>query len=550
MKRGFSFLIQGHNQQLDISFNNEEFDNLYIDNAEILIIFEGVLLNRKQLINMYAAKSYAYLIQELFKNKKDAFLSELEGEFRGMIWDKINQKIYAFTNATSTKQLFYYHKDGILLVDTGLQSIFKNLQQLGENPKIDIESMYQLLAFTNLIENKTPLENVKKIYDAHCIIFDIQEQELFEKQYYNVESESFSGTYEQALKRNHEIFSEAVALEYQKDDALEKRHFALLSGGLDSRVALLYADKLGEKPQDAFCFSQSGYLDETISRKIAKDYQYNYIFKELDGGDYLKNIDRLMSFSEGMVLYTGSIHVDYAINQSKINNPGMIHSGQIGDGILGGFNSVPKLKKPDYYKILVNPKFLSNVEESLKASIEKYDREEVFLLRNIAFNRTVLGTKVWEQISHQTSPFMHKDFMNFALSLPENWKFKHRFYIDWIKKYSPESTQYTWERTLLKPNAKWKTYFGDQFLKRAQNAVYNKLLNLEQKISMYPYQFYFNNNTSLQEVYQSYFADNVSRLDGFPDLKKDVETLFSEKDFFSKSSAINILAVFKYFSIG
>ena len=48
---------------------------------------------------------------------------------------------------------------------------------------------------------------------------------------------------------------------------------------------------------------------------------------------------------------------------------------------------------------------------------------------------------MFQQFSYQTSPFMTKDFMSFAVSLfPEKWKFNHRFYLEWIKEHCKEAT--------------------------------------------------------------------------------------------------------------
>ncbi len=93
-----------------------------------------------------------------------------------------------------------------------------------------------------------------------------------------------------------------------------------------------------------FCFSQSNYLDETISRKIAEKFNFDYHFAPLDGGIFLKNIDKMVSISEGMVLYTGSIHVDFAMHGFIRNNLGLFILGKLDDGVLGGFNMIPMYK--------------------------------------------------------------------------------------------------------------------------------------------------------------------------------------------------------------
>lgn len=547
MRKGFSIETKNAEVLYNCRFQKGIHDNIIIDNTQCFLAIEGVLLNKKSLLNQFASQNFDELVLQLFEEKKQHFFSLLEGEFSGFVYEKLSKKVWVFTNVTSTQKVFYYHQNGLFLVDTSIKNITKKLSQHDIKFSIDEESIYQMLTFTNITENKTPIKDIFKVFDASFLEFDVEENTFKEEQYYNVEIEKFSGTKEKAIQTIDEIFSDSVRIEYQKDDEFNKEHFSLLSGGLDSRVALLYAQKLKQNPKKVFCFSQSGYLDETISKKIAEKYHFDYDFVKLDGGMFLKNIDNLVGFSEGMVLYTGSIHVNFAMQNFNQEKYGLIHSGQIGDGVLGAFNTVPFLHKPTNKKIVVNNSFSNKISENLNNIKAKYEREELFYLRNIAFNRTVLGTHVMQKHAYQTSPFMTKDFMSFAISLPEVWKYQHQFYIDWIKKYCKEATEFTWERTMMKPNAHWKTKLGDQFNKRFVNILYNKILGKEYKISMYPYQYYFENSQELQKIYEKYFEENVHFLDQYKELKQDIHQLFSQKDFFSKSNAINILAIFKYY---
>ena len=99
----------------------------------------------------------------------------------------------------------------------------------------------------------------------------------------------------------------------------------------------------------------------------------------------------------------------------------------------------------------------------------------------------------------------------------------------------------------MKPNAHWKTQFGDQFVKRGFKIMTDKVLNSPQNGSMYPYGFYFENDLEIQKYYQNYFEENIHRLENYPDLLKDVKELFSAPDFHLKSKAVNILAIFKLY---
>ena len=547
MKKGFSITINPQNVAIN-SFITEDNDDIYLQTSNVDILLEGVILNKQKLLNSFALQDFETLIQELYFQKREHFIALLVGEFRGFIYDKGLQKLIVFTNITSTQRVFYGKFGETLFIDTNLIRLSETLKKSDICVKPDLESLYQLLCFSNLPERKTPVQGVHKILDGHFLNIDVEDIISTELEYFNLSQiPRYNGNKTSAIDQIHEIFQKSVLLEYDKDTENGTNHLALLSGGLDSRVAMMYAVKNNRTPDNALCFSQSNYFDHTISEKIAEDLDIHYEFIPLDGGKFLKEIDALTEISEGMVLYTGGIHVQHAVKNMHYENFGLFHSGQIGDGVLGGFNGEPKRKKPTSFKIVENQKFLPKVQSSLSEILKNYESEEHFLLRNVAYNRTILGAHVFQQKRYQTSPFMTPDFLKFAISLPEEWKFNHRFYIEWINKHCKEATNYRWERTLLKPNAPWKTNFGDQFIKRGFKILNEKILRTPQNSSMYPYQFYFEGDPQIQNYYQAYYDQNIYRLENYTELLKDVQELFESSDFNLKSKAINILSIFKLY---
>lgn len=547
MSDGFSIVISSQNTEIN-SFISEENDNFYLKTSDFEFLFEGILLNKQKLLNEYALKDFETLIRELYFHKKEKIISLFDGEFRGFIFDKLQNKLIAFTNITSTQRVFYGKFEGNLYIETDLFRLNEKLKSIGIKTQPDVDSLYQLLCFSNLTERKTPIQNISKLLDAHFLEVDCNLLNFKESEYFTLENTPrFSGSKEAAIDRIHDIFTDSILMEYRKDTELGKDHLALLSGGLDSRVAMMYALQNNQKPGNALCFSQFDYFDHTISKKIATDHDIHYEFIPLDGGQYLKKIDEVTKISEGMVFYTGGIHVNHAVEKMQYENFGLFHSGQIGDGVLGGFNTEPKRKKPTTFKIVEFPQFLPKVKDSLDEILKNYETEELFLYRNIAYNRTLLGAHVFQQKRYQTSPFMGKDFLKFAISLPEEWKFSHRFYLEWINKHCKEATKYRWERTLMKPDAHWKTQFGDKVLKRGYNILNNKVLKTPQSSSMYPYQFYFDTDTGIREYYEKYYDDNFYRIEDYQELSKDVSSLFESSDFNMKTKAINILSIFKLY---
>nr|WP_314493004.1 hypothetical protein [uncultured Chryseobacterium sp.] len=547
MSQGFSILIKDGKTHVKSFFKENTYDSFFIETDDYDILVEGVILNLKALLEN-TTKSFPEFFKDFYHKKGILVLKQLEGEFRGFIRDKIKDEIFVFTNPTSSQRVFYATINSCIFIDSDLVRMSRTIKENDISIHPDIISLYQILAIGNLLEKRTPIENIYKIPDGNFLSINCKNQMLTLETYFDITStEDFSHSRDKAVDRIHEVFTESVKMEYDKDSELKTSHLALLSGGLDSRMAMMYAIKNGFDIGAAFCFSQSNYLDEKISRKIALDYHVNYEFVPLDHGAFLKKIDELTRISEGCVHFTGGIHVSHAVDHLKYSNFSLFHGGQIGDGILGGFNSEPKRKKPSHYKIIVNADFLPQIQEDLDHVLLKYEREEVFLLKNLAYNRTVLGAQVLQQKAYMVSPFMTRDFLKLSVSLPEEWKYKHQLYQQWLLKHCREASQYTWERTLMKPDAQWKIQFGEKYMKGARNVLYGKLLNRPEKTSMYPYQYYFDADVSIQEYYLNYFNENIERLENYPDLQKDVRLLFDSPSFYHKAYAVNILSIFKLY---
>lgn len=547
MALGFSVFIHQDQVQINHHFEQGTYDSVFLETPEVTIVLEGIVLNKKELLKNSSISFQDYLVKHYSENGW-RILQQLEGEFRGCIWDKQKKKVLLFTNPTSTQRVFYAKINSQIFADSDLVRLSKTIKESGISISPDMTSLYQLLAIGNLLENRTPIENVYKVKDAHFVEIDCENNSLTEQEYFNVSDiEYYTKKKENAVDDIHEIFTEAVKWEYNKDIEFNTSSLAFLSGGLDSRMAMMYALKNKFEVGCALCFSHSGYFDETISRKIASDYQLNYEFIPLDNGSFLKKIDELTAISEGTSLYSGGIHVQYALDQLSFQDFTIFHGGQIGDGILGGFNSEPKRKGPSEYKIVVNQNFLPKIQSDLKNIMSNYEREEIFLLQNLAYNRTVLGVQVLQPRGYLISPFMTKDFIKLSLSLPEDWKFGHQFYLEWLSKHCKEAEKYTWERTLMKPDAHWKVKFGEKYVKNGYLMFFNKILKSPEKASMYPYQYYFDSTPEIQQYYQNYFNKNIGRLENYPELLLEVSDLFSQKTFYHKCQAINILSIFKLY---
>ena len=352
-------------------------------------------------------------------------------------------------------------------------------------------------------------------------------------------------TEKEAIDNLEDAFQTALDLEYEKDLEYGYSHLATLSGGLDSRMNVMLANSKGYK-NDLFCFSESDYLDERIAKKIARDLALKIETISLENGHYLHDLSENVHMYNGAVSYISSAHLNSALKKLELKKYGLIHTGQIGDGILGGFVTEVIDKKSNYRSKKMSTRFLHKVNFDDKI-LNKYSSEEVYKLTNRVGNFTNCGSfAIANHQSYLASPFMDTDFIETCLSISPKLKLGSQIYINWIKKCHPDIAKYKWERTGFRPNANWKTEVS-RYTNKLKKEYY-KILDKEYKLSMNPLDYWYKNNKDLTFFYNSYYASGIRRIEDSK-LKEDFDFMFREGTFFEKSVVISVLEFIKQHDI-
>lgn len=549
MDRGFNIHIDQSNAQPP-NINAFEGQNNYfihITNTSIEFYLKGVVLNFKDLYQKNNSFSEEELIQKLYLKKGNLFTSDFAGEYCGFLYDKLSDKIIIFTNPIGSQSVFYYIKDQHIVIDSDLFRLKDQLQLKRLSYSFNLNAAYVFLTCSFIPDNQTLVNEIQKLSSGEHIEFDLKHQKTisyFVNDFDNLQPTKKSKN--AVLSDLDDLFKVAVRQEFEFDKERNKKHFSLLSGGLDSRLNFIYAYDLGYKTDLALCFSHSNYWDEKIAKKIAKDYETSINTVHLDKGDFLVEIDKVTEELNGLICYTSGVHSSYALSQMNFKDFGLIHSGHLGDAVLGSYLSSSHVNPPhtSLGKLIKNKRFLPKIESYLTSFVRSFPNEEIFLLKTRGFNLIVAGAKIAESHAIQTSPFMHKDFLNYALAIPNNWRLNQRIYIDWINRFKFAATRYKWERTLMKPNAKWKTEFGSKVNQRIFKQFYINLMNRPDKAFMVNYSYYFENNSDVINFFNQFFRDHISLITNL-ELKKDLELMFQQGNFYEKSVVLSLLSIYK-----
>ncbi len=529
------------------SINKFQNDKVFKEINQHLICTEGIILNSKKLLNQYNANDLGELSIKLYEQYEWSFVEQFRGNFSGFLYSEKDNSLMVFTDHLAAKPIFYFHdkKSNTLIFASELKVVAKNMKQLGFTPQLDIDGAQCLLTFAYMLGDLTLVNEIKKLSPGNVLLYKNGEIEL--KEYYKLSSTPYiEGDENEIIKELDKRFKEAVRLEYEKDIEYGYSHIATLSGGLDSRTNVGYAKKIGINNITCFCFSESDYDDEKIAKKICRDNHLEFIFYALDNGNYLiKNISDIISANDGLVIYSGASHEYNCIRNFSFKEHGLIHTGQIGDLILGSY-----LQDKKHEEISDKTLFKSTYSLKLKDKIKKrnfeYENDEIFAFYERGVNGAFNGNKMIEQFTECASPFLYIEFLEYAMKIHPKYRYNQRIYYKWMNKEIHKFSKYKRDGIGLSPIdlLRYPPFILKLYkisriiIQRAINIVIPKY---KRHVNMNPFEYWWNTNSSLKNEFNSIFNEKIKVLNNYPELLEDCNYLFNEGSLINKSQVITLL---------
>lgn len=540
-------------------------DRIFASNEGYLAIVEGIVLNNHELADRYSASSWFDCVIKMYQTEGETFFNAFRGSFSGALFDKAQEKWIIYTGHTGEKQVFYTHIPDGYLFGSEMRFMVETLKLNKLPVSVDETGAYMSLTHGFCIEDRTLVSDVHKLTAGHYLRLTSSGLEVIQYHRFTDKPDE-TMTEEQAIEGIDKLFRQAIRRAFEKDKEYGYRHLACLSGGLDSRMTVWVAHEMGYTDQSNIDFSQSGYLDFTVSQQIAIDLHHDFFFSPLDGGDFIPRykFSPEITYGSGFLMGHG-YSLEKLIDYSQF---GIFHTGQIGDSIIGTFfkqnaySTEVKLGQGAYSHVLLDR--LDGYQ-----FVDNYENEEIFCLYTRAFTGANQGLLTFQENTESYSPFTDVDFLEFCYSIPVSLRFKHKIYFDWILTKYPKAANYVWEKTgktiehiqNVTPkkmnilgyqvphftSPEFPAYLKGFILRRLglrKKGDTNSTVVLDKLDNMNPIDYWYATNPAIKEFIDRFWAENEHYIPN-TQLRDDMKLLYEDNALTNKLQCLSVLSAIK-----
>ncbi|UTC65420.1 hypothetical protein E4O00_04685 [Treponema sp. OMZ 788] len=512
-----------------------EKDHVYVDLQDRFCLQDGVVLNYSD-----------NLTDRVTVPASSLFWTSFYGPFAGLQFDKKSRSIWVYTNQTGEKPVYYFDNKDFFMVSSSVYILSKILKKNGIRYSLNERTMNLLITYYHTVLDNTIISEVKRLRPGYYLVFQNNELQL---EQYKVFKHNINPNISEddAIEEIDRLFIRAVNYEFKKDQQYGYKHFVTLSGGLDSRMTCMVAHELGYSDILAFHFSNANYFEESIARKIATDLGIGYLYRSLNDHEVIYLLSEIIKLNYGNAVYSGIGGVFWAYkNLYTCDSPyGLVHTGEIGDAILGGsFFKYPILGVPNDERVE------STIIRPILNDWSIYENDEQKDMYERAFCGCMSTHQITQHFTEEVSPFIEPDFMDFCFSLPIRMRYNSYIYKKWILKKHSSAAEYVWEKIGKKITDVNSVKVYTQRMKRyIKSSSYMQWLvklyikNKKLKEDMNPYSKWYLENNSLKKFIDEYYIGNIMKLDDYPNIKHDCEKVFLQGSGMEKLFVLTVLGI-------
>lgn len=525
-------------------------DKVFHQDDKYIFIIEGVIYNKLDLLNMYECHNFFDTLKVMYQKNGETYFKDFRGSFSGACYDKEKKKWILFTNQIGDHPIYYSYDSKGYLFSTSVEYIAKFKRKAYDRITLNESACYDLMTYgfmgsyegTNTIINEIHRLTAGKYLTYENGEFTIQTYHRFTTE----GQASYCDTEEQAMNELDRLFRQAVKREFDKDQEYGYQHLASLSGGLDSRMVNWVAKDLGYKNILNMTFSQTGYLDETISEEISSYLGNEYLFKSLDDAKFLTEDEFLMCYASSACTYNLLAHSNSMLKYMNFKKLGSLHTGQLGDVVIGTFIKDGTDENTGFY----SKRLLNKIKR-----VDNTNDKEIELMYKRGFLGAAASHILIQNYTEVASPFIDLDLFEYCLSIPASFRKNHSLYKKWIITKYPDAADFIWEKNYSKIGAsKFVSLINRARMKGFKNCLIfilkkfnHNIVLKDDKKNMNPFNYWYHHNDEFRNHIDSLRNNTENLTVASADLIHDIECLFDQGDTLEKCMAVSVISAIQHY---
>ena len=309
-----------------------------------VIVFNGEIYNHEQIrkhpllqkVNWQGTSDTETLLigYSIFGKQ---IVSLLKGMFAFIIWDRVNQQIFAARDRFGIKPFYYTYRSNVWS--------FSSETRLLESEGISKEGLSLYLRYGACQDEQLILDGVKVLPSGCTLTISHQNNASIEKYWPNTIDSLTDLTAEESKYKIRNALEVSVREHLLADVPVA----SFLSGGIDSSIVTALAAKYypGTLKTFSLGFAQQSFDETAIAKKIADKWSTDHTRIELEPSDVCKWVKEAVT---SMDLPSVDAINTYIISKAvKLHSVKVALSGLGGDEIFGGY---PSFKDAHYLRLL------------------------------------------------------------------------------------------------------------------------------------------------------------------------------------------------------
>lgn len=539
--RGESFLLI---RNVPNKFSQERFFARY---GDTVLLTEGIVINSQQIEGDYQHHLDAQIIAAYRSKSLDKLIGEFRGSFSGIILDDNTDSVTVYLDQLATKTLFYFKFSQGVVIASEVKSIVDFCKLNGLKVSLSMAGAYSMLSYGYMYQDNTLVNEIKRLREGNIYTFkkndiEINCYHLFPQ--INEENESLSN--DVAIDEINNLFRKGLGLQIEKNKEYGFVDAIPLSAGMDCRMTAFVHRDMEKEPALNFTYSETGQYDFIVPSQMAHDLGNKWLFKSLDHGWDLLNIEESIRIADGLTYYAWPAQLIDFIKCADTRNWGIIHTGVLGDVIIDSFS---KVGDPRPYKIGDGAFSLKLIEKLKKYVSESTDIHEHGMIRNRGINGACLGYSLtFRHFTEDLSPFLYIDLFDYCMSIPLCKRQRHRLYYAWVRKYYSKALNYKHNGITPKGILEIRIHRKPYRLRAIPDILMNTIrIKINPNYGMNPLDSWYEENNILRNSMDAYFYENISVVEDWKELYQDTKELYQSGNTKEKIMAISLIGSIKMF---